>query len=47
MNRRIQLKEFPGGLVVKDPVLSLLWLRFEPWPENWHTVGKAKKKKIL
>ena len=24
--------EFPGGLVVKDPALPLLWLRFEPRP---------------
>ena len=34
--------EFPGGLVVKDLMLSLLWLRslpwcgFDPWPENFH-----------
>ena len=27
---------FPDGLVVKDMVLSLLWLRFDPWPENFH-----------
>ena len=26
--------EFPGSLVVKDLVLSLLWLEFNPWPEN-------------
>ena len=25
-------EEFPGGLVVKDPALSLLWHRFDPWP---------------
>ena len=28
--------EFPGGLAVKDSVLSLLWLRFDPWPGNFH-----------
>lgn len=34
--------EFPGGLVVKDPVLSLLWLgsllwpRFDPWLRKFH-----------
>ena len=27
--------EFPGGPVVKDLVLSLLWLRFDPWPGNF------------
>lgn len=26
--------EFPGGLVVKDSVLSRLWLEFDPWPGN-------------
>ena len=25
---------FPGGLVVKDTALSLLWLGFDPWPGN-------------
>ena len=29
--------EFPGGLVVKDLALSLLWLSFNPWPGNVHT----------
>lgn len=28
--------EFPAGLVVKDSALSLLWLRFDPWPENFY-----------
>ena len=27
-------EEFPGGLVVKDPSLSLLWLRLDPWPRT-------------
>ena len=29
-------REFPGGLEVKDSVLSLLWLGFNPWPVNIH-----------
>ena len=38
--------EFPGGLTVEDPVLSLLWLRFNPWPENFCMLqAQAKKKK--
>ena len=28
-------KEFPGSLEVKDSALSLLWLRFSPWPGNF------------
>ena len=27
-------REFPGGLEVKDLVLSLLWRAFDPWPGN-------------
>ena len=27
--------EFPGGLLVKDPALYLLWYRFDPWPGNF------------
>ena len=27
--------EFPGGLVVKDSALSLLWLGFNLWPGNF------------
>lgn len=35
---------FPAGLV--DSELSLLWLRFDPWPrELLHDEGVAKKKK--
>ena len=32
--------EIPGGLVVKDMALSLLWPRFDPWPRNLHTQKK-------
>ena len=28
-------REFPGGLAVKDLALSLPWLGFDPWPENF------------
>ena len=28
-------KKFPGGLVIKDMVFSLLWLRFNSWPGNF------------
>ena len=30
---------------VKDPALSLLWLRFEPWPGNFHMLWVHPKKK--
>ena len=29
---RSDILEFPGGRVVKDPALSLLWHSFDPWP---------------
>ena len=37
--------EFPGDLVVKDRVLSLLWRGLNPWRGNFHMCGKKKKKK--
>ena len=30
-----KIQDFPGGLSVKVLALSLLWLRFNPWPENF------------
>jgi len=33
--------EFPGGLVVKDLVLSVLWLGSDSW-ESLHAAGVAK-----
>ena len=30
--------EFPSGLVVEDLALSLLRLRFDPWPTNFHVL---------
>ena len=43
--------EFPGGLVVKDLVLSLLWLRFDPWSGNlcmpWVWLERKKKDRDL
>ena len=42
---KMEPEEFPGGLAVKDPALSLMWLRFHPWPRNFHRlwVGPPKK----
>ena len=38
---------FPGGLAVKDSVLSMLWLWLDPWPERTSTcLGRGQKKKI-
>ena len=38
--------EFPGGLVVKELALSLLWLSFNSWPEDaWMLQAVPKKKK--
>ena len=31
---------------VKDPVLSLLWRRFDPWPGNFHMPQARPKKKV-
>ena len=28
-------QKFPDGLALKDPVLSLLWLRFDACPRNF------------
>ena len=45
------LLEFPGGLVIKDLALSLLWCGFSPWPGNfrmsWAQHPPQKKKIIL
>ena len=32
LERILLLEGFPDGLAVKDLALSLLWLRFDPWP---------------
>ena len=34
--QKINVEEFPGGLVLKDPVLSLLWGGFDPWAGNFY-----------
>ena len=45
------MEESPGGLAVKDSVLSTLWLRslllrgFDPGRKLLHAMGTAKKKK--
>ena len=38
--------EFPGGLAVRDSVLSLLWLRFNPRPRNFCML-QAQQNKVL
>ena len=42
---RVQFPDWHSGL--KDPVSPQLWLRFNPWPENFHIpwVYLFKKKK--
>ena len=52
MYKNTKMGEFPGGLEVKDPaLLSLLWLWFNPWPQElcmlqaWPKTTKTKKKK--
>ena len=39
------VQEFPGGLLVKDSTLSLLWLGFDPWPGNFSIPWVWPKKK--
>lgn len=37
-------QEFPGGLVAKELLLSLLWHGIDPWPEELlHATGATKK----
>ena len=44
--QKIMVQEFPGGLVIKDSVLSLLWLSFDSWPRNFHMPWAQPKKKV-
>ena len=37
--------EFPGGLVVKESMLLLLWHGFDPWPRKFHMPWAWPKKK--
>ena len=43
--------KFPGGLAVKDLILSLLWLGLDPYPNNfcmlWVQPKKRTKTKII
>lgn len=40
---KMRKEEFPGGLPVKNLMLSLLWHWFYPWPRNFCTwMGRAK-----
>ena len=49
--KTLDFLEFPGGLVVKNPALSLLWLRlllwcrFDLWPGKFWLWVQPKKKK--
>ena len=43
-DKSIPLKEFPGGLAVKDLVLSLLWCRFDLCPGNFLMLQRGQKK---
>ena len=40
--------EFPGGPVVKDLAVSLLWHRPDPWPRNFRLLqaGTAQNTKL-
>ena len=40
-----QKQEFPGGLAVKESVLSLLWPGCSSWPGNFHMPQAWPKKK--
>ena len=44
---KFSFQEFPGGLAVKDPTLSLLWHRSDPWPMNFHKPWMWPKKNYL
>ena len=43
--RMLISQEFPGGLVVNDLALSLLWGSFRLWPGNLHMLWVWTKKK--
>ena len=51
MVRKWAQEEFPGGLVVRDPALSLLqlgslqWHGFDPWSRNFHTLQVQPKER--
>ena len=44
MGKEHEKEVFPGGLVVRDLVLSLLQLRFDPWPGNFQMLQVWLKK---
>ena len=39
---KMQILEFPGGLAVKDPVFSVLWLG----PQLWHWCDPWPRKQV-
>ena len=46
VNRKYPIKEFPGGLVVKDLGLSLMWLGYDPWSQNFQMQQARPPKSI-
>ena len=42
MNFKCLILEFPGGLLVKDPALSLMWYGWIPAPNTSSCHGAAK-----
>ena len=42
-HQKTRNREFPGGLVVKNLALSLLWLRFDPWPRDFRKLQVQPK----
>ena len=44
-SKKSQFREFHGGIVLKDPTLSLLWCKFSPWSGNFCMLGVTKRKK--
>lgn len=54
--KKIYFLEFPDGLTLKDPALSLLWFGFNLWPRNfcmhhpqkiiWSTTSKDSLTKL-
>lgn len=39
---RVARKESPSGLAIKDPMLSLLWHRLDPWLGKFLPLGSQK-----
>ena len=44
-NKKLSILEFPGGLVIKDLMFSLLRFKFSSWPKNFCKLETQKRKK--